>query len=278
MDTEAVEEQQSLWPQERPRGKAEDMSLDQLPGDSFIKAPTWMVESIKHRGVVVPIIVLDLGDDGYIVIDGKRRLAAARKLKLATIPARVFDALDWANPEALTVALNEERAPNQIAEFDSVIILRRRGFSEQEVARATGLSVPSIVGYDELEMAVRKDIIDGVRRGKVRFTTLRQIARLTQQSQAKLAVTLDQKGTILGRDVKPLLEAEETAKDDLKTAELFGDDPLVQWTNRALQAMHDLVSEAPAGAMVGPIAHVIASLEGVPVPFVAQRPENGGLN
>ena len=63
------------------------------------------VESIREKGVLEPIIVTPR-DGKYLLISGERRLLACGKLGLATIPARVIDAVT-AKDEILALQLTE---------------------------------------------------------------------------------------------------------------------------------------------------------------------------
>ncbi len=49
-----------------------------------------LVESIKEKGVLEPILVRESGD-GYTLISGERRLRACQILDMINIPARIFD-------------------------------------------------------------------------------------------------------------------------------------------------------------------------------------------
>lgn len=55
----------------------------------------YLVESVKDFGVLVPLLVRPIDDQGYQLIDGERRLLAAKQLALKTVPAYVMhEALD----------------------------------------------------------------------------------------------------------------------------------------------------------------------------------------
>ena len=70
-------------------------------GEEFLA----LVESIREKGVLESIIVTPR-DGNYLLIAGERRLLACRKLGLATIPARVIDAVT-ARDELLALQLTE---------------------------------------------------------------------------------------------------------------------------------------------------------------------------
>jgi len=84
--------------------------IDQA-GEAFLA----LVESIREKGVLEPIIVTPQ-DGKYLLISGERRLLACRMLGLATIPARVIDAVT-AKDDILALQLTENL---QRADLDPV--------------------------------------------------------------------------------------------------------------------------------------------------------------
>jgi ParB family transcriptional regulator, chromosome partitioning protein len=70
-------------------------------GEAFLA----LVESIREKGVLEPVIVTSRSGK-YRLISGERRLLACRKLGLATIPARMIDAVT-AKDEILALQLTE---------------------------------------------------------------------------------------------------------------------------------------------------------------------------
>ena len=64
-----------------------------------------LVESIREKGVLEPVLVTPK-DDRYLLISGERRFLACRILNYPTIPARVFDAIQ-VREEILTIQLTE---------------------------------------------------------------------------------------------------------------------------------------------------------------------------
>jgi ParB/RepB/Spo0J family partition protein len=84
--------------------------IDQA-GEAFLA----LVESIREKGVLEPIIVTLQGGQ-YLLISGERRLLACQQLGLATIPARVIDAVT-AKDEILALQLTENL---QRAELDPI--------------------------------------------------------------------------------------------------------------------------------------------------------------
>ena len=75
------------------------------------------VESIREKGVLEPVIVTPR-DGKYLLISGERRLLACRKLGLATIPARVIDAVT-AKDEILSLQLTENLQREDLDPIDT---------------------------------------------------------------------------------------------------------------------------------------------------------------
>ncbi|MBI3550872.1 MAG: ParB/RepB/Spo0J family partition protein [Elusimicrobia bacterium] len=69
-----------------------------------------LTESIRHNGVLVPLLLAKNGKPGtYRLIAGERRLRAAKSLDLKTVPAQIVEA-DAAKLEELQVLENLHRA------------------------------------------------------------------------------------------------------------------------------------------------------------------------
>lgn len=173
-----------------------DIRQDQTP------APGWLYDDIKHNGIMEPVVLADMGDDGYEVIEGRKRVAAARALGLEKIPANVYDHDDirpW--KAARAVALNELRAANPVTNFESVTSMAFAGIKEEQISRATGLTLPTVRAILSLT-SVHTDIVAAFTAGKVKFSVLRLVGRTARQSQLRLLGILADTGTLTARDVR----------------------------------------------------------------------------
>jgi len=101
--------------------------------------------SIREHGIIQPLIVSQGEGERYILIAGERRLRAAKKVGLRTVPAIVRQANDR---ELLELALieNIQRADlNPLEEADAYYQLTEDfGLSHEEVARRVGKSRPAV--------------------------------------------------------------------------------------------------------------------------------------
>jgi ParB family chromosome partitioning protein len=99
-----------------------------------------LADSIRTQGVLVPILVRPEAD-GYTVIAGHRRVAAARTAGVAEIPALVMDGLVNGHATAAQAAENMVRAPmHPVDQWRAIVELQNDGFTLTAAAGSLGLS------------------------------------------------------------------------------------------------------------------------------------------
>lgn len=101
--------------------------------------------SIAQAGILEPLH-LCRAQGGYILISGGRRLEAAKRLGLKTVPAVIEEGLSEA--ELLTRAFVENNRKESFSVFEQAELLRRimalRGLNEAETARLLGLEEETV--------------------------------------------------------------------------------------------------------------------------------------
>ena len=173
--------------------------------DPPTKAPTWLVSSVRQYGVISSIIVADHGDAGYRVIDGRRRLAAARLLGLASIPARVFDGTEIGPmADELTVSLNALRAPNWPVAREAVLRMAAQSLDAQEIGRRTALSVPTCLALIETR-ELPPEIERAFAAGRIRLPALRKVAASNRKAKREVVRVLKSRGIVRARDTAELV-------------------------------------------------------------------------
>ena len=138
---------------EFPAGQVSMMELElsqvrpnpRQPRKSFDReAIDALAESIKHDGVVQPIIVRD-GGDGYEIVAGERRWRAAKLAGLRTIPALVRPVDDR---DSLILALAENVAREDLNAVEQArayaVLSDELDLSQTEIARRVGKSRPAV--------------------------------------------------------------------------------------------------------------------------------------
>lgn len=117
-----------------------------------------LIESVKERGVLQPLLVRKVADH-YELIAGERRLRAAQEANLKEVPAVVMDVGDQ---EALEIALveNLQRADlNLIEEAEGYrLLMEKFSLTQEAISERVGKARPTIANVLRL-----LDLPDGVK-------------------------------------------------------------------------------------------------------------------
>lgn len=130
----------------------QDLSLDELACDPNQPRKDFgtegdanaLMQNIAETGIEVPLAVMVVAPDRYIILDGHRRYKCAQKLKLSTVPCRVYEKLSPADTERKRYNIQNNRRPWRPLERSNAIerIKEAAGLrSEKEVAEFLGLSI-----------------------------------------------------------------------------------------------------------------------------------------
>jgi ParB family transcriptional regulator, chromosome partitioning protein len=129
-----------------------------------------LAESIRHRGVLQPVLVRPLPGGRYELIAGERRWRAARIAQLETIPAIVRRDEDAAS---LEIALVENMAREDLNPVDEAracaALVEELGLTREEVGRRVGRSRVAVTNLirlldlpdEALELIERRELSEG---------------------------------------------------------------------------------------------------------------------
>jgi ParB family transcriptional regulator, chromosome partitioning protein len=181
-------------PRSQPRTKFDEQALNEL------------ADSIREHGLIQPIIVIALPDNGYELIAGERRWRAAQRAGLTQIPALIKDATPQQLLE-LALVENVQRADlNPLEEGLAYQTLKDEfGLTDEEIARRVGKNRVTIVNARRLIRLVpeaRQALLDGT----ISAGHGRAILRLEQPEQQVAALRL-----VAGRELS-VREAERLAE------------------------------------------------------------------
>ncbi|PNV30933.1 plasmid partitioning protein [Streptomyces sp. DH-12] len=158
------------------------------------------VQSVREVGIIIPIAVATVDaylrnrpdraddlDDGaqYIVVDGHRRLEAARRVGMATIPVRVDNgrvATDEALLEAAFVANYHRDDMTDLEEAHALKALVDYYGSQTKAAKRLGIpqnTISSKLSLLKLTPELQKDLVTGVRK----VEHVRNLGKLSPQEQ-----------------------------------------------------------------------------------------------
>ncbi len=137
---------------DQPRKKFDEEALSQL------------ADSIRHSGVLSPILVARDGSR-YTIIAGERRWRAARIAGIAAIPAIVREWDDIKRQEAALIENIQRENLNPIEEAQGIFVLMNEcALTQEAVAERLGRSRPAVANLLRLlglPKAIQQAVIDG---------------------------------------------------------------------------------------------------------------------
>ena len=185
------------------------------------------VESIKQNGVLTPVLVRPDKNNSYEMISGHRRMHAAIKAGLETIPAIVRDIED---DEAIVIMVDaniqrEELLPSEkaFAYKMKMDAMKRQGArndknnscqsgtnlrSDEELGNQVGESARSIQRYIRLTELI-PDLLDYVDKKRLQFTVAVDISYIDKEIQTWLFEYIKENGTVKAVQVAALRTALE---------------------------------------------------------------------
>jgi len=151
-----------------------------------------LVDSVKELGVLQPILVRT-ADEGYELIAGERRLRAAKRAGLRTVPALVRTADDVSSLEQALVENLHRQDLNPLEEAAAYQqLIEDFGYTQDQVAQRVGRSrsaVANMLRLFQLTPAVQRLVGEGLLSAGHAKALLGHPDRSYQEALAKRAVT-----------------------------------------------------------------------------------------
>jgi ParB family chromosome partitioning protein len=159
------------------------------------EAGTGLAESVRHQGVIQPLLVRPRAAGGYEIVAGERRWRAAREAGMATVPAVVRDADDR---DTLLLGLIENVAREQLTPVEEArayaVLLDEFQLSLGDVADRVGRSKPSVSNRIRL-LDLPDDVLGMVERGQLTEGHARAVLAVPDhEGRRRLAREIVQKG------------------------------------------------------------------------------------
>lgn len=124
-----------------------------------------LAESIKHHGIVQPIIVRK-DKENYIIVAGERRWRAAKLLSIKEVPAVIMELTD---KQVLEISLIENIQRENLNPIEEAIaykqLLSEFSLTQEELSKRIGksrVSITNTMRLMNLNESVQQYIIDGV--------------------------------------------------------------------------------------------------------------------
>lgn len=168
-----------------------------------------LAESIRHSGVISPILVARSGSR-YTIIAGERRWRAARIAEQKTIPAIVREWDDVKRQEAALIENIQRENLNAIEEAQGIAALMQEcGMTQEAVAERLGRSRPAVANLLRL-LSLPEKMQQAVIEGALTAGHARVLAGI---ADAQLQAALFAKTLQFGWSVRQLEAAAQTAPE-----------------------------------------------------------------
>ena len=187
------------------------------------KREVGMAESLKHYGQMSPIVVC-LHDDDYVVIDGFKRLRAARTLKgFVCLNARRMD-VDAQGAKAAIYNLNRIGSTCVELEESWIVhaLVREDGLSQVEAARLLGRHKSWVNRRLAMIEQLCPEASEELRLGLLTPALARQLTRLPRGNQAA-ALKTSREVNLTSRELSGVVDLLLASSTQEQTAFVLGD-------------------------------------------------------
>lgn len=146
-----------------------------------------LADSIRHNGVIQPVVVREIGKDRYELIAGERRFRASQLAELEVIPAIVRQ---FSDEEALAVSLIENIQRQDLNIVEEAEGYRRLidefGLTHEALAQVTGKSRSNISNTLRL-LNLSSQVLDLLLERRLDMGHARALLPLSEEKQIELA-------------------------------------------------------------------------------------------
>ncbi|MBQ3552674.1 MAG: ParB/RepB/Spo0J family partition protein [Clostridia bacterium] len=153
-----------------------------------------LAESIKHHGIVQPIIVRRLAEDRFMVVAGERRYRAARLAGLQTIPC-IVRTLSEQQMRELSLIENIQREGLNAIEIAEALnaLIEQHDMTHDELSKRMGKSRSAITNALRL-LSLPKQIQDDIRAGALTSGQVRPLIGMPEKQAIQLSEIIKQQG------------------------------------------------------------------------------------
>lgn len=163
-----------------------------------------LIESIGQFGVMQPVLLARVVDDaGEIrldVIDGNRRIAAARKADISHAPAIVLDGISPDEIAEWTLIANGFRNANYLSELWAMQRLEQSNFSAEAIHRVSGMAKSSVDVRNRL-LNLDQELLEGLRHGEIQQADAITASKLSAEDQDRLSQLFRRRGKLSRTDI-----------------------------------------------------------------------------
>lgn len=208
-----------------------------------------MVVSMRRFGQVSPVVATEC-EGAVALVDGFKRLAAARKLSWETLTVRL---MPMSSRAAISAVYGLNRGGRGLVDIEEALVVRKLvrelGMTQPEVGELLDRHKSWVSRRLAMVERLCEEVQNDVRVGLVRATVARELIRLPRGNQPEVAASIHQHG-LTTRDAGLLITL-FTYAADRKEQRVLLEDP-----HRALQA-HRGPNKPPHDARLGTHANQV---------------------
>lgn len=142
------------------------------------------VENIGSVGIKVPVMLRKNGH-GYMIVDGRRRIQAARRLGLEMVPAVIVEDED---SELTGLMLNLQRSPNLANEIETLRMYIKAGYTQKEIADLLNVTRTQLKKHFRL-LNLCKEALNKVKSGEMIGSIAFELSRLPKEVQKEIVLS-----------------------------------------------------------------------------------------
>lgn len=139
------------------------------------------VENIGSVGIKVPVMLRKNGH-GYMIVDGRRRIQAARNLGIEVVPAVIVEDED---SELTGLMLNLQRSPNLANEVETLRMYIKAGYTQKEIADLLNVTRTQLKKHFRL-LNLCKEALNKIKSGEMSGSIAFELSRLPKEAQKEI--------------------------------------------------------------------------------------------
>lgn len=176
-----------------------------------------LIMSIRNKGIIQPLTVRQIGENLFELVAGERRLRAATKLGLKSVPVHVLQIEDDAEMMEMALIENIQRVNlNPIEEAEAFAVLRDKyNFSQLQIAETISKSRSEVANKLRL-LQLPKKIKDSLKNGKIQYGHARTILSINSTTKILKIFNLIIKSNLNVRQCEQLVSQYKMQKKEIK--------------------------------------------------------------
>jgi ParB family transcriptional regulator, chromosome partitioning protein len=194
-----------------------------------------LVQSIREKGIIQPILVRTKGD-AYELIAGERRLRAAQLLNLQEIPALVKEVEDRDSLELALIENIQRQELNPIEEARAFqYLLDKFSLTQEEIAGVLGKSAASVSNILRL-LKLPSEVQGEIRNGRLSFGHGRALLEIEDANLQRRLTQDIIRNSISVRELESLLKSKRVKAPGTRPQKKTGGlEPMLQALEEQLQ-------------------------------------------